>query len=862
MKSFSIRLPHFFGALCALFFVCFLTVYVRTYPLRGPMPWESSAIAQKARMIVTANMKQQFITMADQLAPTMGPEERLRWADVRTQETMKSNKDQFDAIVQKTASDLKDAAYPHYQRHYLLEADPYFYYSLTRHLRDHGDLGKNLGDGYFHNAYRRAPHGVRERRMLHPYMGYYWYRFLEILRPGISLMSALYLYPVVLCVIIALVFFAFGFVYRLNLIGTTAGAIAMLLSPIFIQRSFLGWYDTDPYNYLFPLAILVIFFRATEEGRRYWIWGMAAGILTGLYPQFWSGWPFIWFLTAGCGVLGGMIYLIARRGFRNPYFRFTLWYAIFSLIFLALFMHPVNMMDSIFEGIFILPRYALTHVDVWPSAFLTVGETRAASVKKIIYLSGNYGTAMMAVLGVILSLIDTLQKRRPEVIARWIITFLIGVSLLRMAFKTERFVVLFVLPFSIFVAFGVHHAMEMAKNFAQKVIPSLRAQYAFRGAIMLLAAFLVLPMTLTAADMIGRSVRPIMNDTWYDSMIALKEKTPDNAVVNSWWAPGYFIIGVGERGATADGGAQHRMETYWLAKAFISDDEKISVGLFRMMSAGGVECMDFLQRAGFKPSQLAKIILDLVPLSHSEAFAKAPAGFSSQQKHQLLAFTHGNAPPPPQYVLLYNDMIEQNPAITLTATWDIEKAERLVAQEAEEEKIGFLKHKKGPKQDYLHTIIPITEILRYTPESELSRQEGTKLFFKNGLTVDLATMESTITIPEKNLNGSPEKFFYIQDGHLVEKNNTTNLLSASALLIKNGDTYTSVIADAKLIRSVMFRLYYLRGEGLKLFKPFFFKDDKDTKTRIIIYEIDWQAFDEITKTTGVDSNPVEEMSHG
>ncbi|MBI3306470.1 MAG: hypothetical protein HYZ84_01500 [Candidatus Omnitrophica bacterium] len=825
------------------------------------MPWESASIERNARLSVYLNMKQQFVSMASQMAPTMSSNDRLQWAEERTQETLRTDKNKFEDIVRQTASNMKNAAYPRYRHHYLLEADPYFYYSLTRHLQKHGNLGPNLGNGYFLNKYRRAPHGVKERRAWHPYLGYFWYRLVDFFRPGTSMMTALCFVPLLICVPIVVAFFMFGHVYRLNLLGIICGSTAMLLAPIFLQRSFFGWYDTDPYNYFFPVTILTLFFAGTEEGKRSWIWGTVAGVVTAMYPQFWSGWPFIWFLTFAGGVFGAFVFLLGRKSFyQNPYLWFTVSYFFSSVIFLALFMHPVNMWDSIFEGLFILPKFALTKVDPWPSAFLTVGETRPTSLQKLVYLSGNFQLAGFAVLGVILSLVNVIRQKRLEVFCRWAVMMFIGVMLFRMAIKTERFVVLFVIPFSIFVAFGVHYLCEMGKELIEKKIPSVPTQKVMRAILISFVALVVLPVTIISADVIWRSVRPIMNDTWYDAMIALRDKTPTNAVVHSWWPPGYFIIAVGERGATADGGSQHRMETYWLAKAFVTDDEKTAAGLFRMMSAGGVECMDYLKGLGLRPSQVEKTILEMVPVSRESAVAKTSLKLSPQQENQLLAFTHGDLPPPPSYLFLYNDMIEQNPALTLAATWNVEKAEAIVAQEEQEEKIGFLKQSRGLKTSYLDAILPVIEILRYTPEAELLRQEGSKLYFKNGLSIDLNTMDPLLNLPEKNLNGVPQKLFYMKDGELIEKTITTgNVLMTSALLVKRGDVYTTVIADPKLIRSIMFRLYYLNGEGLKLFKPFFSNNDPGTKTRTVIFEIDWNAFEK--ESANKDVSTAKETAH-
>ncbi len=46
---------------------------------------------------------------------------------------------------------------------------------------------------------------------------------------------------------------------------------------------------------------------------------------------------------------------------------------------------------------------------------------------------------------------------------------------------------------------------------------------------------------------------PSLNSNWYNAMIWLKDNTPQDAIVATWWDPGHWITGIAERGAFADG---------------------------------------------------------------------------------------------------------------------------------------------------------------------------------------------------------------------------------------------------------------------------------------------------------------------
>src|SRR6185369_7839809 len=80
----------------------------------------------------------------------------------------------------------------------------------------------------------------------------------------------------------------------------------------------------------------------------------------------------------------------------------------------------------------------------------------------------------------------------------------------------------------------------------------------FKKAAVAAAMLIVfLPLPIVTAHIVSLSVKPIMDDAWYDTMQDLRQKTPANAVVNSWWPPGYFISALAHRRVIADGGTQH-----------------------------------------------------------------------------------------------------------------------------------------------------------------------------------------------------------------------------------------------------------------------------------------------------------------
>ena len=353
-----------------------------------------------------------------------------------------------------------------------------------------------------------------------------------------------------------------------------------------------------------------------------------------------------------------------------------------------------------------------------------------------------------------------------------------------------------------------------------------------------LILFLMIPFQALQASVVAFQLRPIMNDTWFSSLQEIKEKSPADSLVFSWWPPGYFIISIAERRVLADGGSQHLPQTYWTARAFLAEDEQETLGILRMLTASGNDATAFLvDGQGMTTARAVDLISHLVTLTRPEADRYLSAHFSAAVRERLVRLTHGERLSP-AYVFLYNDLMDQNAALSLMSMWDFHKAEKM-NQAEQSARLPFFSSKGSGARSYLDKVLEVTGgIQRYTPEARLMRRENGELYFANGLRVNLDTLDSRVYFPGKG-ERSPFSLFYMKDGHLVEKMNEGERIEASALLIEHDQQFTSVLADRRLIRSSLFRWYYLNGQGMRAFKPFSIHQDSLSQTRIQVLEVIW-----------------------
>jgi dolichyl-diphosphooligosaccharide--protein glycosyltransferase len=839
----------FWKALLAIGTVALMGLYFRTYSLHGGLPslQGKPSIRELAARMVDLAIVEQLKQGVRAQSPGLGPGDLQREAETRAVRARLEDKARYEQAVRDAEEKIKQRqteASPgpvgSASRHYLLEADPYHYYYLTQMLEETGRISSQVRQGKYLNPLGHAPFGHWSAFTLHPYAGFAWYRLVRLFRPSADMMEILAFLPLLLTAGVAVSVYILGRALSCSTAAVWLGMIAVLLSPIFIQRSAFGWYDTDPYNYIFPCLILATYFSviknaAVPDRRAIWKAGAAGAFLTGLYALFWTGWAFIVVLIAAAS---GAVYL----GFRifapkekvpegAAAGRYLLAYGASVLVFAALFMTPAGLAQSFANGWTFLQKFALSGSDLWPNVFLTVGEARGATVKKLIFLTGNYVTFSAASLGFAALGLRSWRLRNPRLGAQWVTLAIFGAALFVMALRTERFSVLFVLPLSMSLMLGADQGGQKLKVYLSSFFKGPRARAGIDLAIFAAGALLILPLTLVTAHVVAGGIRPIMDDVWFAGMNQLRNNTSENAIVNSWWPPGYFIGGVARRRSTADGGTQHFRENYWIARMFLAEDERLAAGILRMLNSSGNAAVESLESAGVPLEEAVKLVESVLSLPRPAARARlaewAKGRPAAADAERLLNFTHGDGPMPPAYVLVYNDLIEQNIAVSLMANWDFAKARALGKQNS----------KKGGAAGYIENVLAVAgPVLKYTPEAAVRSIEANRLVFANGLLVDLAARDAYLLIPEKGIRGRPMSFFYLEEGRLVERKNEGELVDAGALLIPDGETFKSVIADPRLIRSMLFRFYYLKGEGLSFFKPFFYQSVAGGTT-VAIYQL-------------------------
>jgi len=76
----------------------------------------------------------------------------------------------------------------------------------------------------------------------------------------------------------------------------------------------------------------------------------------------------------------------------------------------------------------------------------------------------------------------------------------------------------------------------------------------------------------------------------------------------------------------------------------------------------------------------------------------------------------------------------------------------------------------------------------------------------------------------------------------LKKKSSGGNLNYALVLLGETDNYFCILMDEDLARSLIMRLYYFGGRGLKYFKPFYEDSDLTGRTQIMTYKVDWDEF--------------------
>ncbi|MFH0877434.1 MAG: STT3 domain-containing protein [Candidatus Omnitrophota bacterium] len=835
---------------------CAVGIYLRFYPRMLPL------LDAKAKIEIYDEERSALGKVLKEKYDNLSPVAETKMLQQLSRENLKTFGAEIKTKIQARAAALK-SVYRDPEGHvYLVGIDSYYWLRLLRNLLDKGHIGDRIVDGVEVDDLQGAAIDNATKRNVHLWLGVLFYKIASLFHPQAPLEPVLFYIPIFLsCVIVIFSFFVAKKLGASDL-GAFFATMAINFSPFFMARSVGEWFDTDIYNILFPLLVFGTTLFAFDEKnlkRRLGLLGLA-GLFLALYAPTWKGWWFIFDLM----VIAGGLFLLnlyqsseadsdERRLIRDQALSLG-FFVVMGSFFVLLLNGVLVWKDFIAEPLRLSAILKVTSLAMWPNVYWTVAELGPSEPSEIIRTLGGSFVFFVSLAGLLYialgekSLRDARRGFGILCLILWVSTvFYASMSVLRL-------ILLLVVPVGLSFGLVVSKFTEILDSVTRRALKHKAALAVRSAAVCVLVLFLAFNIYAVHASLL--IAIPQMNDTWDAVLTRIRQNTPADAVIDSWWDFGHWFKAVGNRRVLFDGMTQNTPYAYWIAYSLLTDNEKEACGILRMVNASGNKAVELLEKQGLSVARAVDLIKEAVVLSPAEAKTLLSKSLTGEKTDELLGLLFP-AKLPPVYFVVSWDMPIKISAISYIGNWDFDRVEQwltfrkkqinrvdfttyatkrynLTLQEAEEKYLELSLRSDRQSRGWF------SKLLAFVSGLATSRQDEKILFFENGLVVNLANNHAYVVVSPRGDRGVPQNLFAFENGKLTEHPQKDPGLAYSALMIKENDEYKSILLDTALAKSMLVRLYYLKGQGLTYFKPF--DQEKDEKgNAIYVYKMEWPS---------------------
>lgn len=741
---------------------------------------------------------------------------------------------------------------------YMPDIDPYFYLRYARNIIDKGHIGDLVIDGKNidnHMSYPLIDTIDTSSVAAVPTLIAWNHRIVTFFDKNLDLMQTASLLPVIMIALATIPAFLLG--RRItNDLGGFMIATMIAINGAALSRTLWGHPDTDMFNIFFPLLIiwlLVEAFYSASSAKRM-MFSALAGITTGVYSFAWVGWWYILvFILASMGCYGIVtIMMKLKDGIKSMDPRHNKdWATISSMVFIFLFTLAIfsivtnntrNFIDAplsplTFSGNFKVAAKA----NLWPNVYTTVAELNPATFDTAVYTVGGNILFLVSLVGIIFLFSKSKEKKymfMGLLLTLWMIGTFYATT------KGVRFTLLIVVPFSIAFGVGIGFMYDYVVEFAKKKIKiqSWIASVLFVVAILLL--FVQVPLS-QARTMGGQDV-PLMNDAWWNALTKIKQSSQPDAVINSWWDFGHHFKYVADRAVTSDGASQNSPPAYWIGLAMLTNDEKKSMSILRMLDCGNSRGIEFIN--GYTNNTAISIDIMNNAIMMDKTMARIyylENGITDPDA--LLKLTHCDSAE--DFFITSEDMIGKAPVWSHFGGWDFKKA------------YAYINLKNKPQDVFIDTMMTTFNYTNgqsqqiYDSIQSLSDETSINTWISpwpqymgglsqcgivdnaticaNGLRFNMSNEEATVQT--QGGSGKPAFLAYLNaSGNFVKKSYDDNV-GISAIITPSGQ---SIIMSNELVDSIFTRLYFFKGYDMDYFTMF---DDQAIVSggEIITWKINW-----------------------
>ena len=555
---------------------------------------------------------------------------------------------------------------------YMYELDSYYNYRMTKDYINHGYLGDILINGKSWDLHSYFPPGrSAEYPPLIVYIATLFYSFVNLFGSTPLIVTCFWL-PAFVGPLAGVV--AYLFVRRFtNEYGAVAAGILTVTAPIYFFRTVPGWFDTDMFNVLFPLLIMWFITEATctEDNKKIATFTFLASFSTFLFALAWEGWFYAFYMM----IISLLIYLaVAKiRGFKTGYILKVLGLFMFLTILfiiptgvsdLGSLVNPVNFMSS-------------SNQTAWPNVYVSVSELEQPSIEEALAGVGPaFLGGILGLLWIFRVLINKKLKKRFLSRMTWflysllVIWTFIGIFSLK---EGVRFLMLLVPPMvvscGIMVGIAVDYLCILKKS--EKFTIFKRRKNLVKLIALCILLVITVPAVLNVYEDFS-TLKPSANDDLWNAAVWINNNTSNDTVIISDWDYGHFLTAIADRPVSVDGGSQNSPRVYWINRAFTTDNESLSLGIFNMIATSGDLGHITLDKYTGNTTKSVEILNNILGVNRetAETILMDSYGLNQTAAEDVLQYTH---PTNPCHFVVLTSGVKGAYWIFHFGTWDFNK---------------------------------------------------------------------------------------------------------------------------------------------------------------------------------------------
>ncbi|MCX5696562.1 MAG: hypothetical protein NTU54_01080 [Candidatus Omnitrophica bacterium] len=829
-----------------LIFVLGVNLYLRTFTINFPQ------LKGPARQTVEENIRNSAIKATEKTYPDFSALTRDRLVEVFISQYKKDHQKEIKKKIQDEYAKLKSRYQDSRGQTYLMELDCWNWARYTQNVLLLGHPGDKLAGGYNLDTLMLAPSGsflvwnhflFRSSALL--------YRIFSLFAV-IPLFTFLFYLPLVYAVIFFVLLYCVIFKYW----GNLAAVITCLyvgFAPDFLLHSSAGWFDMDVLNLLLPLLAVWAYAKSadTKANKPKLAWIIFSAFWVGLFSFTWPGWWFIFALIAGYEVFSSVNVACAYFQYKEkPVVTFKahlIYLSIFALsacfwVIVLSGYDPLNSLYPLIMNVVTLNK-GLTG-SVWPNVYITVSEIGKISLEGITEASGNTFLFFVALLFLLHLFLRTIKERKIAGFRRTFTIMLVFwfIGMFFACFSGRRFTAFLHLPMGCSLGIGVSQACAYFKKKGKNVIG-----YLILGAVLILGA-----QDFFNAYARAKTIFPLMNTDWYKVLTQIKEKTPVEGVINSWWDYGDWFKAVANRKVIFDGQSQNTPQAYWMADVLLSKNEEEAVKTLAMLNNGGNRAYEVINEGLKDPLRSALLLKKILGLKPEAARAALLSALPAPNAEKVMHLVFDK--PPKAYFIVDNTMCDKLGSISYIGSWDFVKA--YLAKKSEGPGLdaakGYLAKIKAQDKEEIERFSreavladpdDLEEIVseRFKIHSRLLKGQETDglVLFDKGFVFRPKEQRIYLYSPRLDRFRIPKSLFLFENNQLREVVYPNNELDLSLLVFKDKNEYRAVLLERPLADSLFVRLYFLNAAGLKHFKPFI-EEKVAPDSFIRVFEIVWE----------------------